>query len=221
MKERNDMKKDVISFFAGVGGIDIGFSQAGDFQTVYANEFDKNAQRTFENNFGTEILDHSDIRDVSIDKVPDANVLLAGFPCQPFSVAGYRKGFDDERGDLFFETFRIIKAKQPQVVFLENVKNLVTHDGGNTFKVIREYLVHAGYFIKWKVLNAKEYGNVPQNRERIYVIGFKNKKAYDAFEFPNKIKLTTKLSDIIDFDSRIDEKYYYREDKPMYDQLAV
>ncbi|WP_448949625.1 DNA (cytosine-5-)-methyltransferase [Latilactobacillus sakei] len=221
--------KDIISFFAGVGGIDLGFEDAGDYRTVFANEFDKNAQHTFETNFkkrGT-FLDRRDIKDVEASEVkkiaPNANVLLAGFPCQPFSVAGYRKGFEDERGDLFFETLRIIRYIQPKVVFLENVKNLVTHDHGNTFKVIREYLVHAGYSIKWKVLNAKDYGNIPQNRERIYVVGFKDKVAFNSFEFPDKIDLTTKLSDIIDFDAtfeettkfneQLDERFFYREGK--------
>lgn len=218
------MKKNVISFFAGVGGIDIGFSQAGDFETVYANEFDKNAQHTFETNFGEEILDRRDIRTVEPDEgrlgEVKADILLAGFPCQPFSIAGYRRGLDDERGDLFFETLRIIKEKQPKVVFLENVKNLVTHDHGNTFKVIREFLVHTGYYIKWKVLNAKEYGNVPQNRERIYVVGFKDRDTYEKFEFPEKIPLTQPLSSIIDFDAEVDEKYYYREGKqPFYAEL--
>lgn len=223
------MKNDIVSFFAGVGGIDLGFEDAGEYRTVYANEFDKNAQHTFETNFkkrGT-YLDRRDIKDVPateiLEEAPNASVLLAGFPCQPFSVAGYRKGFDDERGDLFFETHRIIRSLQPKVVFLENVKNLVTHDHGNTFKVIREYLVHSGYYIKWKVLNAKDYGNIPQNRERIYVVGFKDRKAFDNFSFPEKVDLTTKLSDVIDFDAKVgdttkfndllDEKFFYREDK--------
>lgn len=219
------MPKNVISFFAGVGGIDIGFEKAGDFKTVYANEFDKKAQYTFSANFGDNILDRRDIRDVNpreglLGEI-NADVLLAGFPCQPFSIAGYRRGLEDERGDLFFETLRIIQEKQPQVVFLENVKNLVTHDKGNTFKVIREFLVHSGYFIKWKVLNAKDYGNIPQNRERIYVVGFKDKNAYDEFVFPDEIKLTTKLSDIINFDKVVDSKYYYEKGKQsFYDELV-
>lgn len=213
---------NVASLFAGVGGIDIGFSQAGPFKTVYANEFDKNAQCTYSTNFGSSILDTRDIHDVDASEIKgNIDTVLAGFPCQPFSIAGYRKGLDDDRGDLFFEALRIIKAKQPRVVFLENVKNLVTHDHGNTFKVIREFLVHAGYYIKWKVLNAKDYGNIPQNRERIYVVGFKNKQAFDAFSFPEKIPLNKKLTDIIDFQTKEDEKYYYREGKqPFFDELA-
>lgn len=207
----------VISFFAGVGGIDLGFEQGGPYKTVYANEFDKNAQETFAANFGEEILDRRDIRQVEptdgILGQTEADVLLAGFPCQAFSIAGYRKGFEDERGDLFFETMRIVKEKQPAVVFLENVKNLVTHDGGNTFKVIREFLVHAGYHIKWSVLNAKDYGNTPQNRERIYVVGFKDKESFERFEFPQPIELTTKLRDVIDFGAEKDTRYYYEEGK--------
>lgn len=216
---------NVASLFAGVGGIDIGFSQTGDFNVIYANEFDKNAQKTFGANFSNDILDKRDIHEVDPVKgrlgENNVDVVLAGFPCQPFSIAGYRRGLEDERGDLFFEALRIIKEKKPRVVFLENVKNLVTHDHGNTFKVIREYLVHSGYYIKWKVLNAKDYGNIPQNRERIYVVGFKNENEFEKFQFPDKVSLTTKLTDIIDFDSVEDEKYYYRSGKqPFYEELA-
>lgn len=210
----------MISLFSGVGGIDIGFSKAGNFRTVYANEFDKNARKTYTANFGNDFLDGRDIRDVKTNDLPNADVLLAGFPCQPFSIAGYRKGLDDERGDLFFEALRIIKAVKPGIVFLENVKNLVTHDHGNTFKVIREFLVHSGYYIKWKVLNSKDYGDIPQNRERIYIVGFTNKNAYDQFTFPDKIPLRTPLSAVINFNDIVADKYYYSSEKQtFYPQL--
>lgn len=204
--------KKVISFFAGVGGIDLGFEQAGNFDVVYANEFDKFARKTYEANFRIKV-DERNIRDVHADEVPDADVLLAGFPCQPFSVAGYRKGFEDERGDLFFETLRIILKKKPQVVFLENVKNMVTHDRGNTFKVIREALEVNGYYLKWAILNAKDYGNIPQNRERIYIVGFRSKEAFKHFRFPDPIPLTNPLWKYIDFKNPVDEKYYYSQEK--------
>lgn len=204
--------KKVISFFAGVGGIDLGFEQLKDFEVIYANEFDKNAIKTYEANFNLEV-DSRDIRDVPAEEVPDADILLAGFPCQPFSVAGYRKGFEDERGDLFFETLRIIVQKKPQVVFLENVKNMVTHDDGNTFKVIRESLEMNGYYLKWSVINATEYGNIPQNRERIYIVGFRSKEAFEQFQFPEKISLTNPLDKYIDFSNPVDEKYYYSAEK--------
>lgn len=132
--------------------------------------------------------------------------------CQAFSVSGYQKGFDDPRGTLFFEMLRLIKAKRPRAVFCENVKNLVTHDHNNTFRVIREALVKNNYFVKWKVLNSKDYGNIPQNRERIYIVAFKNKADFDRFSFPKPIKLTTSLRDIIAYDKDADDKYYYNQD---------
>ena len=212
---------NIDAFFAGVGGIELGFTQTGEFRVVYANEFDKNARITYELNNPETRLDGRDIHEVSPDEIPDCDVIMGGFPCQAFSIAGYRKGFEDERGDLFFELLKMIKAKRPRVVFVENVKNLVTHDHGNTFKVIREALAENGYFIKWKVLNSKDYGNVPQNRERIYMVGFDNKNDFDQFTFPEPIKLERGLHDVIDFKSQKDERYYYREGKqPFYDKLV-
>lgn len=213
------------SFFAGVGGIDMGFEEAGIFKTVYANEFDKYPAETFALNFPDAELKVGDIKDVDPSEVPDVDVICGGFPCQAFSIAGYRKGFEDEkgRGMLFFEMLRIVKAKKPRIVFAENVKNLVGHDGGNTFRVIREALESAGYHIKYKVLNAMEYGNIPQNRERIYIVGFREEEDYEHFNFPDPVELTAKLSDIIDFENKVDEKYYYTKGKykgDIYDKLV-
>ena len=202
------------SFFAGVGGIDIGFEMTGFFETIYANEIDNYPAKTFEKNLKLKV-DCRDIRDVNANEIPNFDVMLAGFPCQAFSVAGYRKGFYDEkgRGTLFFELIRIIKEKNPSIIFLENVKNLIGHDNGNTFIVIQDELEKQGYYIKHAVLNAMEYGNIPQNRERIYIIAFKSKKIYRKFDFPKPIKLNTKLTDIIDFDTKLDDKYYYTKGK--------
>lgn len=208
-----------MSLFAGVGGIDLGFEMTGAFKTVWANEFDKNAAITYQENFKNKLV-VEDITKLDPSDTPNVDVLLAGFPCQAFSVAGYRKGFEDERGDLFFEALRFIKEKQPKVVFLENVKNLVGHDNGNTFRVIREALEFHGYHIKYQVLNAKDYADIPQNRERIYVVGFKDKEAYKNFDFPNPIPLESDLSDVIDFGKQQDEKFYYTEEKyAFYSQL--
>ena len=213
------------SFFAGVGGIDLGFEQNKLFEIVYANEFDPYPVRTYELNSKLKV-DCRDIKDVKASEIPDFDVLLAGFPCQAFSVAGYRKGFDDEkaRGTLFFELIRIIEEKQPQIVFLENVKNLVGHDNGNTFAVIKDALEQNGYMVNPMVLNAMEYGNVPQNRERIYIVCFKDPAVYNNFHFPLPIALKKKLTDIIDFENTVDEKYYYTPGKykgDMYDQLVA
>lgn len=211
----------VDAFFAGVGGIELGFEQTGEFRIAYANEFDKNARKTYALNNPDTPLDGRDIHEVNSDEIPDADVMMGGFPCQAFSIAGYRKGFEDERGDLFFEMLRMIKSKKPRVIFIENVKNMVTHDHGNTFKVIREALVENGYYIKWRVLNGMEYGNIPQNRERIYIVGFKYENDFKGFNFPKPIKLTKTIHDIVDFAGKKDEKYYYRKGKqPFYDKLV-
>ena len=143
-----------------------------------------------------------------------------------FSIAGYRKGFEDEkgRGTLFFEILRIIKAKKPKAILLENVKNLVSHDNGNTFRVILEALKDAGYHVRYAVLNAMEYGNIPQNRERIYIVGFRNKKVFEKFTFPEPIPLKKTIHDVIDFINPVDEKYLYTKGKykgDIYDKLVA
>lgn len=209
------------SFFAGVGGIDKGFVNTGHFSTIYANEIDKNACITYEKNFPIKV-DCRDIKLVETNEVPKFDIMLAGFPCQAFSIAGYRQGINDEkgRGVLFFELVRIIKEKHPKVIFLENVKNLYGHDNGNTFRVILDHLNESGYHVKYQVLNAKDFGNIPQNRERIYIVAFRSKKAFQKFEFPSPIALTTKLSDVVDFENKVEDKYYYtKENCYFYDEL--
>lgn len=210
------------SFFAGVGGIDIGFEGFGDnrsdtFDIVYANEIDEYPIRTYELNSDLKV-DHRDIRDVvkDMDSIPPFDVMLAGFPCQAFSIAGYRQGFNDEkgRGTLFFELLKIIRAKQPAVVFLENVKNLVSHNNGDTFETILDALRQEGYYEPHaEVLNAMNYGNVPQNRERIYIVAFKNEAFNNNFDFPQQLPLTTELNQIIDFENLLDDRYYYTDGK--------
>lgn len=201
----------VVSLFSGVGGIDLAFEQAG-FKTIFANDIDEPACKTFSKNFNTPII-CDDIKNIKEDDIPDCDCLVAGFPCQAFSIAGYRKGFEDTRGTLFFEIARIIRKKKPQVVFLENVKNLVAHDNGKTFDVILSTLHDIGYHVRYMVLNACEYGNIPQNRERIYIVGFLNKDYANKFYFPQPIRLTNKLKDEIDFENKVDDKYYYTREK--------
>lgn len=208
----------VASFFAGVGGIDKGFQNNG-FDIIWANEFDKNASITYQLNYNNKMV-VDDIKNVKVEDIPDFDIMIGGFPCQAFSVAGLRKGFDDERGNLFFELERIFKAKRPEVIFLENVKNLVSHDNGNTFRVILQRLKANGYHVKSAVLNSCEYGNLPQNRERIYIVAFLNEITYKEFDFPEPIELTSKLKDFIDFDNKQDNRYYYtKENCDFYDEL--
>lgn len=202
----------VISFFAGVGGIEYGFEQAG-FEIIMSNEIDLKASETFRLNHSSPLITediHTLVSD-RMDEIPDHEVLLAGFPCQAFSIAGYRRGFEDERGELFFEVLKVIVEKQPRIVFLENVKNLLSHDKGNTFKIIKGALEENGYKVKYKVMNGKDYGNVPQNRERIYIVAFREKDDYNNFEFPEEIEMTRTLDQVIDFEEQVAEKYYYTE----------
>lgn len=205
----------ICSLFAGVGGIDLGFLQTNKCEISYANEFDKYAVQTYENNFGNKV-DCRDIHDVKLNEIPDFDIMVGGFPCTSFSVAGYRKGFEDDiTGDLFFEMERIFKERKPRVIFLENVKNLVGHDNGKTFRTIIECLEKAGYKdkIRYQVLNACEYGNIPQNRERIYIVAFRDKKDYDNFQMPLPIELNSSIKKVFNFDTKVDEKYYYTEGK--------
>jgi DNA (cytosine-5)-methyltransferase 1 len=206
-----------IDLFAGVGGIRLGFEKAG-FKTVFANDFESKCKDTYDLNFRDSKLVVEDIRKVGIDDLPQFDFLLGGFPCQAFSIAGYRQGFNDtkDRGNLFFDVARIIEARKPEGFLLENVKNLKSHDGGKTFKIIEQTLTDLGYCVKSKVLNTMEYGNVPQNRERIYIVGFKNKDYCERFEFPTPIKLTKKITDLLE--KNVPEKYYYNG-KPLYPRL--
>ena len=202
------------SFFAGVGGIDLAFEQTGACKSVYANEFDKYAAETYEKNFPVKV----DVRDVNLvtgGDIPEVDIVTGGFPCQPFSIAGHQQGFDDEknRGKLFFQLIRIIKDKKPKAVLLENVKALASHDDSTTISIIMNEFLKIGYYAGYKVLNAKDYGNIPQNRERIYIVAFRGKEVFERFRWPKPVTLQTRISDVIDFRGRIDEKYYYRKGK--------
>jgi DNA (cytosine-5)-methyltransferase 1 len=216
MNKQISKKYKSLDLFAGVGGIRMGFEKAG-FETIFGNDFDAYCKITYDLNFKEVPLTVADIAKVKSSDLPNFDILLGGFPCQLFSIAGYRRGFlDTGRGDLFFEIVRILRDKKPRAVFLENVKNLKSHDGGKTFKIISDALKDLGFHIKVKVLNSVEYGNVSQNRERVYIVGFKSKKQCDAFEFPEPIKLNKTVADILEKD--VDEKYYYTN-SPLYPEL--
>lgn len=199
----------VAGFFSGVGGIELGFEQAG-FEIVWANEIDKKAAETFILNNKTKII-IDDIKKIKITSVPDVDIIVGGFPCQAFSIAGYRKGFEDKRGEIFFQLARIIKGKLPRVIFIENVKNLINHDKGKTYKIIKETLESYGYLLKTMIFNACQYGNIPQNRERIYIIGFRKKEDFFNFKSIEPIILKKSISDIIDYNKKVDDKFYYTE----------
>lgn len=192
-----------IDLFAGIGGIRLPFQNLGG-KNVFSSEWDKFAAKTYRVNFGDEPT--GDISKVSEDDIPRHNILLAGFPCQPFSQSGLRRGFSDTRGTLFFDIARILKSKKPEVFLLENVKHLKGHDKGNTFKTIVQVLKDLDYTVHETVLRARDFG-IPQNRERIYIVGFHN-PSFDKkvpFSFPEPPYTPTKLGDILE--NKVDDKY--------------
>ena len=213
-------KIKVCSLFSGIGGIDLGFQQAG-FDIVWANEFDKDAAATYRHNFGFEHLIECDICKVDTNDIPDFDVLVAGFPCQPFSIAGKQKGFNDPRGDLFFQIARIAEVKKPQVIFLENVANLLEHNDGKSFLTVYNALVPYGYKFKYQVMDSYEYGNVPQRRLRIFIVAFLDDEKCDRFTFPEKIECTIGLNDIIDRSIKHSGCYYYDSSSFYYDDLKT
>lgn len=194
----------IIDLFAGIGGIRKGFEQASKnkIECVFTSEWDKFAVQSYLANYPDEKI-YGDITQVNVDEIPDHDILLAGFPCQPFSQAGLKKGFDDTRGTLFFDIERILISKQPKAFLLENVKRLRTHDGGRTLQVILKHLKTAGYSnVHCQVLNAKDFG-LPQNRERIFIVGFLDQDV--KFEFPKPPQPLTRVGDILE--DNIDSKY--------------
>lgn len=210
------------SLFAGVGGIELGFELAG-ARILWANEINKDAALTYKANFKHKLI-ISDIKNLKAKELLPVDILTGGFPCQSFSVAGYRKGFEDPRGNVFFEIARLLEefktiSSLPRVVFLENVKNLERHDKGKTFTIIKETLEKIGYYVDYKVLNATEYANIPQNRERIFIIAFFNKDEFARFEWPKPTKLKTKLANVIDFSNKVAEKYYYSDRYKCFDLI--
>jgi len=212
------------SLYAGIGGICQAFINAHS-KIAWANEYDKNACITYRLNYNHKLYEEDiwKLDPLSLEKV---DILVAGFPCQPFSVAGYRKGFSDERGNHFYRIIDFINAlDKPKAVFLENVKNLTGHDKGKTFRIIKEAMLANGYSFHAQVLNSKDYGNIPQNRERIYMVSFRNEedgsnKYDDYFEFPQPIKLKHSIADILE-KKDVDERYYYRSDRYMYKELVA
>lgn len=189
-----------IDLFAGIGGMRLGFETAS-AHCVWSSEWDNHAQDVYEANFGER--PHGDILQVNSADIPEHDILLAGFPCQPFSIIGEQLGFADTRGTLFFEIERILKDKQPQAFLLENVKQLVSHDRGRTFRVILERLSQLDYYTHWKVLNALDFG-LPQKRERVFIAGFRENH---HFVFPRFMGKRKSLADILEHDEQVTMHY--------------
>lgn len=204
IKERTLKGYTFIDLFAGLGGFRLALESLG-AKCVYSNEWDKAAQDTYNDNFG--IVPEGDITKVDEKMIPDHDILCAGFPCQPFSISGKQRGFEDSRGTLFFDVARIVKEKKPKIVFMENVKNFATHDNGRTLEVVKNTMSELGYSFFQKVLSADNYG-VPQKRERIYMVCFRNDLNINEFKYPKPVKLSKHVEDYLLSDEKQVEKLY-------------
>lgn len=193
-----------IDLFAGIGGIRLALERAGG-KCLFSSEWDEAACDSYEAYFGHRPA--GDITKIHANQIPDHDILAGGFPCQAFSIIGDMKGFGDTRGTLFFEIERILEVKKPKAVLLENVRNLVSHDGGRTFATIRQRLEELGYHVHWKILNALDF-NLPQKRERVIIVGFQENV---PFEWPTPVPLKKKLKDVLERDRSVDAKHFASE----------
>ena len=210
----------VIDLFSGIGGFRLA-TQKEQLKCFFSSEIDVNSQKTYDLNFGE--VPFGDITKIDAQNIPNHDILLAGFPCQAFSIAGYRKGFEDTRGTLFFDIARILKQVKPKSFLLENVKGLLGHDNGKTFERMFDVLQNElGYHVYFKLLNSMVHSNVPQNRERIFIVGFDpiNVQKYKDFKVPDKIKLTKSIHDLLDSDKK-ELKYYYTHNHPYFSKLDI
>lgn len=209
------MELIVGSLFSGIGGIDLGFQKAG-FKVSWAIENDAACCRTYRHNFKNITLLERDIQYVNPSDLECVDILIAGFPCQSFSVGGLQRGFEDKRGNLFFEIKKFVIHNKPRFVFLENVPNLIEHDNGKTFIHIHNHFSELNYTLKYKVMRASEYGGVPQIRNRIYIVAFRDESDCEKFFFPDKMELITSIEDILQRDVKKHDVYYYDQEDPFY-----
>lgn len=205
-----DDEYKMIDLCAGTGAFSYAFLKNNNVKVVYANDYDESSKKIYDENFNHKLV-CKNICDLDITTIPDHDILTAGFPCQSFSIAGKQLGFQDPRANVFWKISKIIEHHKPKVVLLENVKNLLTHDNGKTFEIISETIKKLGYFMKYKVLNTSTITEIPQHRERIYIICFKNKNDCDKFDFEFEKKEKKHIQDIL-ITNKVDDKYYYNKD---------
>lgn len=204
----------MIDLFAGTGAFTSAFQSTGHVECVFANDMVKWSKVIYDENFDHP-LTLGDLNDIDVEAIPPHDILTGGFPCQPFSIAGLREGFQDERANVFWKILDIIDHRNPSCVILENVKNLVTHDEGRTFETIRVNLTDRGYFLHWKVLDTAEITGIPQHRERIYIVALKSKELSDRFSLDFLPVLKYSVSYFLE--PKVDEKYYYTDKSSTWD----
>jgi DNA (cytosine-5)-methyltransferase 1 len=212
-------KLRLVEFCSGTGAFSYAFEKTNKVETIFANDFDKNSENIFNHNFSLK-LTLKDIHELdTIRDIPEHDIMTAGFPCQPFSIAGKKQGFEDVRSNVFWKLIEIINYHKPRFVILENVKNILTHDKKNTFKTIEDEIKKLKYYYKYKVLNTCNISNIPHNRERIYIICFKFKTDYEKFVFPENISEDEKVELKNFMEKNVLEKYYYKNSLKIWDKI--
>lgn len=210
-------KLKFVDLFCGTGAFSYVLEKK-DNECVFANDMVKESELIYKLNYNNHnVFNLNDLNNINIKDIPSHDLLCGGFPCQPFSIAGEKKGFQDERANVFWKIINILKYHKPSIVILENVKNLTSHDKGNTFKIIKEELEKLKYNIKYKVLDTSKITKIPQHRERIYIIGFLKKKDYNKFNFDFQKVKTENISTILEND--IHNKYYYTDKLKVFDEV--
>lgn len=206
-----------IDLFAGTGAFSLALEKNNKFKCVFTNDMLKCSKQIYQLNNPLHTFTLKDLNDINVNEIPNHNLLCGGFPCQPFSIAGNQKGFEDKRSNVFWKIIEILKKHKPEIIILENVKNLQSHDKGNTYKVIENQLKDIGYHIKSSILDTSKITNIPQHRERIYIVGFRDKQKYDKFNFDFEDSEQNKISDFLE--ENINDKYYYSERFKVYDAI--
>ena len=210
-------QRNFIDLFAGTGAFSLAFEKGGNFKCVFTNDMIKSSKQIYELNNPNHKFTLQDLNTIDVSNIPQHNILCGGFPCQPFSIAGEKKGFDDERSNVFWKIVEILQKHTPEIIVLENVKNLKSHDKGNTYKVIKSRLESIGYHIKTSILDTNKITAIPQHRERIYIIGFRDKEKYDKFNFEFPEQEQGKIIDFLEKD--VSEKYYYTDRFKVYPEV--
>lgn len=210
----------VAELFTGTGAFSLAFKTVDNnkFSIVYANDLEPSSKTVFDANNNDISLECKDFTQVNVNDIPSMDILTAGFPCQPFSIAGMQNGFDDPRSNVFWKIIEVLRHHRPRIAILENVKNLQSHDKGNTFTTIKNSLENEGYHFHFKVLNTANYSTIPQNRERIYIICFRDEIDYQAFQFPEpNTNGTVNISSLLD--ENVADKYYYNVESTIWEKL--
>jgi len=206
-----------IDLCAGTGAFTYSFKRNAKFKCVFSNDIDESSEKIYKLNFPNDNFTLGDINKISVEEIPAHDILCAGFPCQPFSIAGHRKGFDDERSNVFLKILEIISKHLPEIILLENVKNLKTHNKGKTYEIIEEKIKNLGYNIKSALLDTSKISGIPQHRERIYILCFRDKDKCEKFSFDYPHKENEKIIKFLE--ENVSEKYYYTEKLKVYEKI--